>query len=316
LTQGAAYYKFFSGFCSGGYFHKVLILKDLKRITVIGLGLLGGSIVLAVSRVWTGVRITGYTHRASTRRKARRLLTEARIVDDIKESVSDADLVILATPIHSFEEIFQTIGGSLRRGCIVTDVGSTKVLPHRWAVKYLPKSVYYVGSHPIAGSEQRGVEFARDDLFEQATCILTKTKNTSNASVQVLKRFWSSLGCCVKLMRPAEHDRVFANISHLPHITAAALINASKTEELKFAGKGFVDASRIASGPANIWADVLATNAKNSVKSIERIISELEKLKRAIGSADKKEIEKLLVAARNKRAALIKYKMKREEIIS
>ncbi|MBA7636278.1 Cyclohexadienyl dehydrogenase [subsurface metagenome] len=293
-----------------------MILKDLKRIAVIGLGLLGGSIVLAVSRIWPGVRTTGYTHRPGTRRKARRLLTAARIVDDIKESVSAADLVIIATPIYSFEGIFQTIGGSLRRGCIVTDVGSTKVLPHRWAAKYLPKSVYYVGSHPIAGSEQRGVEFARDDLFERAACILTKTKNTRNASVQVLKRFWSSLGCCVKLMTPAEHDRVFANISHLPHITAAALINASKAEELKFAGKGFVDTSRIASGPANIWADVLATNAKNSVKSIERIISELEKLKRAIGSADKKEIERLLEAARNKRAALIKYKMKREEIIS
>lgn len=291
-------------------------MKDLKRITVIGLGLLGGSIVLAVSRIWPGVRLTGYTHRPGTRRKARRLLTAARIVDDIKESVSAADLVIIATPIYSFEEIFQTIGGSLRRGCIVTDVGSTKVLPHRWAAKYLPKSVYYVGSHPIAGSEQRGVEFARDDLFERAACILTKTKNTRNASLQVLKRFWSSLGCCVKLMTPAEHDRVFASISHLPHITAAALINASKTEELKFAGKGFVDTSRIASGPANIWADVLATNAKNSVKGIERIISELEKLKSAINSADKKEIERLLAAARNKRAALIKYKMKREEIIS
>ena len=291
-------------------------MKDLKRIAVIGLGLLGGSIVLAVSRIWPGVRTTGYTHRPGTLRKARRLLTAARIVDDIKESVSGADLVIIATPIYSFEEIFQTIGGSLRRGCIVTDVGSTKVLPHRWAAKYLPKSVYYVGSHPIAGSEQRGVEFARDDLFERAACILTKTKNTRNASLQVLKRFWSSLGCCVKLMTPAEHDRVFANISHLPHITAAALINASKAEELKFAGKGFVDTSRIASGPANIWADVLATNAKNSVKGIERIISELEKLKRAINSADKKEIERLLEAARNKRAALIKYKMKREEIIS
>jgi prephenate dehydrogenase len=299
-------------------------LKDLKRITVIGLGLLGGSIVLAVSRIWPGVQITGYTHRASTRRKARRLLTAARIADDINKSVSDADLVILAAPIGNFEEIFRTIRGSLRRGCIVTDVGSTKVQPHRWAAKYLPKGVHYAGSHPIAGSEQRGVEFARDDLFEKALCILTKAKNTPNESatrtadkvVQVLRKFWSSLGCCVKVMGPAEHDRVFANISHLPHITAAALINASRASELRFAGKGFIDTSRIASGPANIWADVLATNAKNSIKGINRIIAELEKLKSAIGSADKKKIKRLLEAARNKRAAFIKYKMKSEEIIS
>jgi len=290
-------------------------LKDLKQITVIGLGLLGGSIALAVSRIWPMVQITGYTHRTSTRRKARRLLTAARIVDDIKESVSDADLVIVAAPISSFEEIFRTIGGVLRRGCIVTDVGSTKVQPHQWAAKYLPKGVHYAGSHPIAGSEQRGVEFARDDLFEKALCILTKTKNTSNEAVQILKRFWSSLGCCVKLMKPAEHDKVFASISHLPHITAAALINASNTSELKFAGKGFIDTSRVASGPANIWADVLATNAQNSVKGINKIIAELEKLKIAIRSKDKKKIKRLLEAARNKRAAFIKYKIKSEEII-
>ncbi len=157
-------------------------MKDLKRIAVIGLGLLGGSIVLAVSRKWPGVRTTGYTHRPGTRRKARRLLTAARIVDDIKESVSAADLVIIATPIYSFEEIFQTIGGSLRRGCIVTDVGSTKVLPHHWAAKYLPKSVHYVGSHPIAGSEQRGVEFARDDLYSRRPCRVQPVSSVSHSS--------------------------------------------------------------------------------------------------------------------------------------
>jgi prephenate dehydrogenase len=290
-------------------------LKDLKRITVIGLGLLGGSIALAVSRIWPDVLLTGYTHRRNTRRKARRLLTAVRIADDIKQSVGDADLVILAAPIDSFEEIFRTIGESLRQGCIVTDVGSTKLLPHQWAAKYLPKSVHYTGSHPIAGSEQRGVEFARDDLFEKALCILTKAKNTSDAAVEVLKRFWSSFGCCVKMMTPAEHDRVFANISHLPHIMAVSLVNTNSAKDLKFAGKGFIDTSRIASGPANIWADVLATNAKNSVKGIDRIIAELEKLKNAIRSQDKKKIRRLLEAARTKRAAVIKYKMKQEEII-
>jgi prephenate dehydrogenase len=290
-------------------------LKDLKRITLIGLGLLGGSIALAVSRIWPDVLLTGYTHRASTRRKARRLLTAVRITDDIKNSVGDADLVILAVPIGSFEEIFRTIGGALRRCCIVTDVGSTKVQPHRWAAKYLPSSVHYAGSHPIAGSEQRGVEFARDDLFEKALCILTKTKNTPSAAIEVLKRFWSSLGCCVKMMTPAEHDRVFANISHLPHIMAVSLVNTNNAKDLKFAGKGFIDTSRIASGPANIWADVLATNAKNSVKGIDRIIAELEKLRSAIGSTDKKKIKKLLEAARTKRSKLVEYKMSKKELI-
>jgi len=283
---------------------------------VIGLGLLGGSISLAVLRSFAGIKTVGYTHRAVTRRRARELAVASEIVDDITESVSGADLVILATPIRTFGKIFGVIAGVLPRGCIVTDVGSTKVLPHRWAAKRLPRTVHYVGSHPIAGSEQRGVEFARDDLFDQATCILTTTRTTNKRAVQTLKKFWSELGCSVKLMRPADHDIIFANVSHLPHIAAAALINASSGKELKFAGTGFMDTSRIASGPANIWADVLLTNSNNTTKGIDKIIAELLKLKKAIKSGDEKQIEKLLEAARIKRAALVKQKIKKKELIS
>ena len=291
-------------------------MKDLRQTTVIGLGLLGGSISLAVLRSFTRVKVIGYTHRPSTRTKARQLAVATEIVDCLKSSVSEADLVILATPIVTFEKIFSEIADALPNGCIVTDVGSTKILPYRWAAKKLPKSVHYVGSHPIAGSEQRGIEFARDDLFDGAMCILTTTKKTNRQAVQTLKKFWSKLGCSVKSMTPAEHDRIFANVSHLPHITAAALINANNNEELKFAGKGFMDTSRIASGPANIWADVLLTNANNTTKGIDKIIAELVKLKKAIKKENKREIEKLLAKARAKRATLIKYKYKKKEIIS
>ncbi len=307
-------------------------MKDLRQITVIGLGLLGGSITLAVLRTFPAVKVVGYSHRRTTRRKGRQLAAttlqslgsardrlrsgRAKIVDDINESVSNADLVILATPICTFEKIFSDIADSLPAGCIVTDVGSTKVLSHRWADRKLPKVVHYVGSHPIAGSEQRGIEFARDDLFEQTTCILTTTKKTNRQAVQILKRFWSELGCSVKLMRPTEHDRIFANISHLPHIVATALINSNNSEDLKHAGKGFIDTSRIASGPANIWADVLLTNADNTTKGIDKIIAELKKIKKAIKSQNKKQIENLLAKARSKRSALINYKIKRKELIS
>jgi len=291
-------------------------MKDLKQITVMGLGLLGGSISLAVLRSFARVKVVGYTHRSSTRAKARGLAVATEVVDCLKSSVSKADIVILATPIVTFEKIFSEIADALPSGCIVTDVGSTKVLPHRWAARKLPRSVHYVGSHPIAGSEQRGVEFARDDLFEGAMCILTATEKTNQQAVQILKKFWSKLGCCVKLMTPKEHDRIFANVSHVPHVTAAALINANSIEELKFAGKGFIDTSRIASGPANIWADVLLTNANNTARGIDRIIAELVKLKKAVKKENKKEIEKLLEKARTKRAALIKYKIKKKELIS
>ena len=291
-------------------------MRELRKISVIGLGLLGGSIGLTVSRAFAGVRTVGYSHRAVTRRKARKLAVVTEVIDDIKKSVSGADLVILATPICTFEEIFRVIADELPKGCIVTDVGSTKVLPHRWAAKRLPKNVRYVGAHPIAGSEQRGVEFARDDLFERALCILTTAPKTNKRAVQTLKRFWSALGCCVKLMTPAEHDKVFAGVSHLPHIAAAALINVNDSETLKYAGKGFIDTSRIASGPANIWADVFTTNVNNTVKGIDKLIDELRKLQKAVKSGDKKQVEKLLCKAAGRRAELINYKVRKKEIIS
>jgi prephenate dehydrogenase len=291
-------------------------MKDLKQTTVIGLGLLGGSISLSVLRSFARVKVIGYTHRASTRAKARGLAVATEVVDCLKSSVSEANLVILATPIITFEKIFSEIADALPSGCIVTDVGSTKVLPHRWAAKKLPKRVHYVGSHPIAGSEQRGVEFARDDLFEQAMCILTATKKSNRHAVQILKKFWSKLGCSVDLMTPAEHDRIFANVSHVPHITAAALINANSIKELKFSGKGFIDTSRIASGPANIWADVLLTNTNNTTRGIDRIIAELVKFKKAIKNEKNKEIERLLEKARTKRTELIEYKINKKELIS
>ncbi|MHC4494442.1 MAG: prephenate dehydrogenase [Planctomycetota bacterium] len=291
-------------------------MKDLKQITIVGLGLLGGSISLSALRSFPRAKVIGYTHRPSTRAKARQLAVATEVASSLKSSVSNADLVILATPICTFEAIFSEIADALPSGCIVTDVGSTKVMPHRWAAGKLPETVHYVGSHPIAGSEQRSVEFARDDLFDRAVCILTTTEKSNRQAVRTLKKFWSELGCLLKTMTPAEHDRIFANASHLPHVTAVALTNANSSEDLKFAGKGFIDTSRIASGPANIWADVLLTNANNTARGIGRVIAELGKLKKAIESKDRSKIETLLEGARSRRAAVIKYKIKKKEIIS
>ncbi len=258
----------------------------------------------------------GYAHRASTRDLARELAVATEVIGDLGAAVADSDLVILATPIGVFETIFDEIADVLPDGCILTDVGSTKVLPHRWAADALPKGVHYVGSHPIAGSEQRGVEFARDDLFDRAICILTTTKQSNQQAVKILREFWSGLGCILQSMTPAEHDRIFANVSHLPHITAVALTNANRDDDLKFCGKGFMDASRIASSPANIWADVLLTNAKNMTRGIDKVIAELGKLKKAIERGDKKQIEALLEKARVKRAALVEHKLENKEILS
>jgi len=290
-------------------------LPHLKQVTVIGLGLLGGSIGLSILRSLSKVKVIGYTHRQKTREKARALSVADIVVDDIAVSVGRSDLVILATPIYTFESIFSRISDSLKEGCIVTDVGSTKTLPHNWAAQSLPGTVHYIGSHPIAGSEQRGVEYARDDLFEKANCIITATRSTDQQAVKTLEEFWQSLGCHTHRMSPKQHDRVFADVSHLPHITAASLINAGNKSELKWAGKGFIDTSRIASGPANIWADIFIANSQNCLAAIEKVIAELEKFKAAMGDADRDEITRLLRRARNKRANMINYKIENKELL-
>jgi prephenate dehydrogenase len=292
----------------------VLTVKDLKQITVIGLGLLGGSVTLTAKSRLNGLKVAGYSHRDSTRQKAREKALADRVFDDIGESVAESELVILATPIFTFKDIFEKIAGSLKAGTIVTDVGSTKVLPEKWAKQSLPENVTYIGSHPIAGSEQRGLEYARDDLFENALCIVTADREHQQQS-KLLEKFWSKLGCNVYELSPAEHDRVFANVSHLPHIIAAALINANTVSDLKWAGKGFIDTSRIASGPANIWSDILSANRENAIEGIKKTEKQLELLKNALEEDDKDKLEELLNKARSKRNTIIEDTIKNKGIV-
>ena len=279
------------------------------------MGLLGGSIALAARQRLPRARVVGYSHRASTRAKARELGAATEIVNDLAAAVQAADLVILATPIFTFERYFADISALIPAGCVVTDVGSTKRMPHQWAERQLGSRACYVGSHPVAGSEQRGVEFARDDLFYQARCVLTATETTSRAAVKSLRTFWSALGCSIQVMDPVEHDRVFANISHVPHVLAAGLVNASDGDDVKFAGKGFLDSTRIASGPATIWTDVLMANSENIANGIDRVIAELLKLQAAIRGGAREDIQRLLEAAQEKRAALVKYKIRKKELL-
>ena len=296
--------------------YKVLLVKSLRKVSIIGLGLLGGSVALATRQHIPGTMVVGYSHRAATRRRAKALGIASEIAGSLEAAAAAADLVILATPIFTFESYFSELSKVIPPGCIVTDVGSTKVLPHAWAASRLDSRARYVGSHPIAGSEQRGVEFARDDLFDQARCVLTTTPATDRGAVRVLKSFWSALGCSVQTMSPAEHDRVLANISHLPHVMAAGLVNASDENDMRFAGKGFLDSTRIASGPPTVWTDVLLANRENIVDGIDRAMAQLSRLQAAIRSGNREAIEQLLESARKKRSVLVQYKIRKKELPS
>jgi prephenate dehydrogenase len=289
-------------------------INDLEKISVIGLGLLGGSLGLAVQSTFPRARRLGYSHRAVTRTKAIELGGVDEIYPDVADAVRDAQLVILASPISTFEPLMQAMADHLAPGCIVTDVGSTKVLPVRWARRYLKKTIQFLGSHPMAGSEQRGVEFARADLFFGAPCILTPTQQTKKSTIRFLKDFWQALGMRVQVMNPSEHDRVLARISHLPHLLATAMVNVSDPKELLLCGKGFLDTTRIASGPPNVWRDIIMANTNNTRAAIGKLIRELTRMQTALDQENEKTIVKMLTDAQAKRNTLVEQKMKRKEL--
>jgi prephenate dehydrogenase len=261
------------------------------------------------------VEVVGYAHRAETRRKVQALDLLDSVTGDLPASVADAHMIVLATPLSSFAEIFATIADRLAPGCIVTDVGSTKMMPHRWAAQYLPKTVTYVGSHPMAGSEQQGIDFARDDLFDGATCIVTQRGRCLCQAATCITTFWQDLGCHVVAMSPARHDRLVAGVSHVPHAAAVALVNATRPDWLHCAGKGFLDTSRVASGPANVWADIFLTNAESVTTGIDRLVKELTVLRNAVARQQRTRIENLLNKARQRRATMINEKLKRKELL-
>ena len=289
-------------------------MSMIKQVSVVGLGLLGASVSLSILRAMPTVRVVGYSHRKSTREKARQQGIATRVEETLQGAVEGSDVVILATPIRTFEGYFRQMSPHLKEGAIVTDVGSTKAAVHRWAAKLLGKRAHFVGSHPIAGSEKQGLDYGRDDLLIGARCILTQTRGTDAKAVAVVQAFWEKLGCSVERMTPAAHDRTLGMVSHLPHITAASLVNANRLEDLYSAGKGFMDTSRVASGPANIWVDILLTNQAACVQGIDKLIAQLERFRTAIDTGDEKQLEKLLEQARQKREQLIAYKLEKKEL--
>ena len=259
---------------------KALKMKNLEQVPVVGVGLLGGSVGLALQAIGFAGRRVGVGRRASSLRKAMAVDAVDEVTRDIAKGVAGADLIVLCSPIGRFEPLLRGMAEALKPGAIVTDVGSTKVHVVRIAQRLLPKHVHFVGSHPIAGSEKTGVAFARADLFERALCLVTPTKHTNKAAVQTVRAFWKSLGAHVQSISPADHDRLLARVSHLPHVVATALVHLSlKNDAIDLAGPGFADTTRTASGDPAMWTDILATNRKAMVRNIDQLITELTRLR-------------------------------------
>lgn len=282
-----------------------------SRISVLGLGLLGGSVALAARRRHAAGRVVGSTRRADALAEAlqRGIVDEA--LPDAAEAVRGADLVVLATPVSAMPALVRRVAAQLREGAVVTDVGSVKGALVDTLPGLLPRGVHYVGSHPMAGSHQRGLSHAREDLFEDSTCIVMA--DADPAARERVAGFWRALGCHVTWRDAASHDADVAWMSHVPHALAfafAAALERAPSGAFEVQGSGFRDFTRIAQSDPELWADILSANGKAMAAPLQAVSRSLADLSRLLEEEDAEALERFLATAR---AALSRAGIRRPE---
>ncbi len=275
--------------------------KTLKHVTIIGTGLLGGSVGLAVRRAFPGVEVAGVGRRRASLNAAKRKGCVHTVHLDPAEAVNRSDLVILATPVGAFEAILRQIQPCLKRGAIVTDVGSTKAEVVRIAERVLGCGGAFVGSHPMAGNENKGPAFAATDLLAGAPCIITPTKHTPPAKAKRVEEFWASLGMRTLRMTPAVHDRAAARVSHLPHLLACLLMLQPADDDLAISSTGLQSTTRLASGDPEMWRDIMATNRKAILATMDKFQRDMTRLRNLLDADNAAAIERFFAKAKTRR---------------
>ncbi|PZX11498.1 cyclohexadieny/prephenate dehydrogenase [Celeribacter halophilus] len=264
-----------------------------NRVALIGLGLIAGSMSLAMRRAGVAGEITGYARSQATRDTAREINLVDRVCDTAVEAVKDADLVVLAVPVGAMGPVMAEIEATLKPGAIVTDVGSVKksvldaVLPH------IPEGVQFIGTHPMAGTEHSGPRAGFAELFENRWCLIVPSETADEAEIEKLESFWSALGANTERMTPEHHDTVCAVVSHVPHLIAYTMVGVADDlrrvtdqEVIKFSAAGFRDFTRIAASDPTMWRDVFLTNKDAALEILGRFTEELFALQRAIRTGD------------------------------
>lgn len=283
--------------------HKVFF----DNVAVLGVGLIGASCALALKEKGLCRSVVGYGRTEEHLRRAQ----ERSIIDGYRlesgEACSDADLVLLATPVGLFTGLLDQIRGSLKKGALVTDVGSVKGCLVQELETAMPEGVQYIGSHPIAGGDKSGIDAARPDLFSNALCIVTPTARSDRQALERIVALWQQLGATVELLDAEMHDEIYAAVSHLPHLVAYALVNAVgdlNPGYLEYTGQGFRDTTRIALSSPEMWRDIALLNRDNIVKLIRLFRNNLDTLERLIAGADGAGIEREFLKAQSLRRTL------------
>jgi len=278
-----------------------------RKITIIGVGLLGGSIGLAIRRRKLARQTAGFVRRRASLKDCERAGAVDFATTDLPAAVWDADLVILCLPLSQMRPVVERMLPALKRGAIVTDVGSVKAgVVRELETRIARAGAHFVGSHPMAGAEKTGVSAARADLFVNTVCVMTPVKKTNQAALKKVEQFWRAIGSRVLRLTPEIHDSLVSRSSHLPHIIAATLASyvlnpAQPRHQAALCANGFRDATRIASGSPEMWRDIALANRRNLAKSLDAFIADLQKFRRGLKKADAAAVATFFETAKKRR---------------
>ena len=278
-----------------------------KKVTLAGVGLLGGSLGLALKQRKLADLVVGFVRREESIKECETHGAVDSATLDLHEAVSGAELVVLCTPIAKMQSLVRQMHPALAKGAIVTDVGSVKGSVVDDLEDLVAKQGgTFIGSHPMAGAERMGVAAARGDLFNNAVCILTPTSKSSKTAVEKVEEIWRSVGARPLRMSPELHDELVSRSSHLPHVLAATLANAvldpkQPKQQGALCANGFRDTTRIASGSPEMWRDIALANRENLVSALDSFVEELRDFRRLLKSKDEKAILKFFGTAKKRR---------------
>ena len=286
-------------------------MAHYEQITIIGFGLIGSSLARAVKENDLTSCLIGCDNSEENRSAAIELKLADKMLSCPKEAAKDADLIILATPLGVFEEIVKLIAPHLKKGAVITDVGSVKTSVAKIFKRHITDGVHAIAGHPVAGTEQSGPKAGFSSLFKDRWCILTPEKADPKALSHLIK-FWESLGSNVEIMSPEHHDQVLAITSHVPHLiaynivgTARHLEEVTKSEVIKFSAGGFRDFTRIAASDPTMWRDVFLNNKEAVLEMLGRFSEDLTALQRSIRYGDGEALFELFDKTRRIRSQII-----------
>jgi prephenate dehydrogenase len=285
-------------------------LVMFQKMVVAGVGLIGGSLALDMRRRGLVKEIIGYGRTEANLKIARRKgIIDGYFVRE-EEIPSDTDFLMLGTPVQTIVPLTKAFLPRLKRGCIVSDVGSVKGEIVRGMDRLLPAGIHFIGAHPIAGSEQWGAEAARENLFMGRLCVLTPTRKTNRAALKKMALLWRRVGSYVEIINANRHDHILGVVSHLPHMAAFALVNALDQTKLdgvdlkRYCAGGFKDITRIASSRPELWRDICLLNRRAVSRSLGTYIRSLERMKRWVDGGNGRALDREFANANEVREQL------------